>query len=64
MSVWFRSYIVYGVKLTYEEFEELCGDKIWEDDSLRMGNNEDSIGWEEDGMSGDWAIFGKIIHSG
>ena len=64
MSIWFKSYIIYGVKLTYKEFEELIGDKIWEDDSLRIENNEQGIGWDADGMNGEYALFGKIVHNG
>lgn len=64
MSTWFSSYIIYGVKLSYDIFEEKIGDKIWEDDKLRIENNPDGIGWSADGMNGDYAIFGKLILSG
>lgn len=64
MSTYFRSYIIYGVKIPYKEFEEIIGDAIWEDDGLRIGNNPENIGWEADGMSGEWSLYGKIIHNG
>lgn len=62
MSVWFSSSIVYGVKVPFKTFEEVAGEEYWEDDMLRMDNNEEGIGWATD--DGDWAIYGKIVHEG
>lgn len=62
MSVWFRSYITYGVIVDYDTFKRLGGEKIWDDDSLMMDNAEDGIGWETG--DGDYAIFGKLVLNG
>ena len=64
MSVWFRSYIYYGVKLDYDKFKELKGNFDWTEDGVSMNDSPDNIGWEADGMNGDWALFGKLLMDG
>lgn len=62
MSTWFSSYIVYGVKVPYDVFEEVAGEAYWDDDMLNIRNNEEGIGWCMD--DGDWAIYGIMVHEG
>lgn len=63
MSVRFNSYIGYGVKISYEKFKEL-GIDPYENDLDLLHNNPDSIGWDIDGMNGQYAFFGYLVHDG
>ena len=68
MSVWFRQYVVYGYKTTYDRYKKYLEDnKVpeMEEDMLRVDNNSElENGWIIDGMNGEFAFYGRIILEG
>ena len=68
MSVWFRQYVVYGYKTTYDRYKKYLEDnKVpeMEEDMTWVDNNENlTNGWIIDGMNGEFAFYGRIILEG
>lgn len=61
MSTYFNQCVAYGYMTTTEEFNRIVGEEWWENDDLRMGNNDDGLGWF---VTDEFAFYGKEIKHG
>jgi len=58
MSTYFNQCIAYGYVTTLKEFNRIVGQKWFEDDDLRMDNNENGFGWF---VTDEFAFYGKQL---